>query len=252
MHTTLTSADLKQFLTFPFKDEKWASKLGIAALLAFFSFLIFPLFILMGYIYEIMRRIVVERESPSMPVWDDWGEYLINGLKMCGAAMVYSIPGLLFFIPYILMTFGLPFVSNSGADLDPVMGVVMVLMFLLMGLAFLFSVLAGVVLAPGWGHLVAKGEFAAAFRIREFWPVLRNNFVGYLLSMIIVVGLSYVVAFASQLLILTIIFCVFYPIVLIVSSVYTYLVMGALFARAYVDGVENLAAKKSASVPAVE
>jgi hypothetical protein len=243
---------LKAFLSFPFKDEKWASKLGIAVLLTFLGFLVFPLFILMGYIYEIMRRIIVDRESPSMPEWDDWNEYLANGFKMWGAAMIYSIPGLAFFIPYMLMTFGLPLLSNSGADLDPVMGIVMILMFLLMGLGFLFSMLGWVILAPGWGHMVARGEFAAAFRIREFWPVLRYNLVGYLLTFIIYMGLLYTLGFASQLLVFTIVLCVFSPLVMLASSVYLYLVIGALFARAYVDGAENAAAKEATLAPAAE
>ena len=252
MSTSFTSTDLKQVLSFPFKDEKWASKLGIAALLSLLGFLIFPALILGGYVYEIMRRVIVQREAPSLPEWDDWGGYLVNGFKMMGVALIYSIPSLLMMIPYMGLTFGLPFLTANGSDVEWVVFPAIMLMFLLMGLGMLLMFLAWVFLLPGWGHMIAKDDFAAAFRIREFWPVLRNNLIGYFLSFVIYMGLMYVVMAVSQILMLTVIFCIFYPIALVVSSVYLSMVMGGLFAQAYMDGVEAAGAKEAALVPAAE
>lgn len=245
MNTSFSSADIKEFLSFPFKDEKWGSKLLIATLLAFFGFLIFPIFLLSGYIYEIMRRMIVERESPSLPEWDAWGDYLVNGFRVWVAGIVYSLPTLLFMLPYIAMMFIMPWLTeSSGPNVLPV--VMMFFSFGLMGIGMAVSIVAWIFFVPALGHMAAKDELKAAFRIKEFWPVLRNNLVGYLLSFIIYLGLMYVVMFVSQIFVLTVVLCVLYPVVLTVSTTYLYLVTGALFAHAYVEGVENTAVKESA------
>lgn len=253
MTSSFTTTNLKELISFPFQDEKWASKLFIAVLLVFFSFLIFPAFVLGGYIYEIMRRMIVERQPPSLPEWDDWGEYLVNGFRVWAVSIIYSLPALLFMLPYAGMMFVMPWITNSS-DSGALPVLMMFFSFGLMGIGILLSFVAWVFLLPGLGHMIAKGEFNAAFRIKEFWPVLRNNLVGYILSFVIYMGLMYVIMAVSQILMFTIILCVLYPIVLVISTTYLSVVVSALFAQAYVDGVENTAAKEAALLeePAAE
>lgn len=249
MTTSFTTVNLKDVLSFPFRDEKWVSKLLIASLLMFFSFLIFPGFIFMGYIYEIMRRVIVEREEPSLPEWDEWGDYLANGFQMWAVSALYMLPALVFAIPYLVVFTGLPWIADNS-ELAGFSVLLIFGSFALGAFGTLVMLAAQVLLVPAWGHMVAKGDFKAAFRLKEFLPVLRNNLVGYLLSVIIYIGLMYIVMFVSQLLVITIILCVLYPFVLIISSIYLSVVMSALLAQAYVDGVENTAAKEAALLAA--
>lgn len=251
MTSTFTTSNLKEVFSFPFKDENWVTKHIYLVLLTFFSFLLFPGIIIMGYVYEIMRRVIVQGEAPSMPEWDDWGEFLVNGLKMWGVSLIYSLPSLLFMGPYLFMMIAMPILTQNP-DTE-VLGIFLFLgsMFL-MFLGIFVSLVVWIFLPPAWGHMVAKGEFGAAFRIKEFWPVLRNNLVGYFLSIVLYFGLIYLVSMFAQLLVITVVLCLLYPIVLAWSSVYMLLVGGGMFAQAYVEGAEITAAKAEANASAGE
>jgi len=85
--------DLAQILTFPFQDQDWLKKFLIASLLVLFSFIpVIPLVLLLGYAAEIIRRIAVDHESPSLPEWDDLSLYFNEGIRLFGVGAVYMVP----------------------------------------------------------------------------------------------------------------------------------------------------------------
>jgi hypothetical protein len=54
--------------------------------------LIIPVFILSGYGYRIMKRVIVDGQPPELPEWDDWGGLIKDGLCIYGAGLIYSLP----------------------------------------------------------------------------------------------------------------------------------------------------------------
>jgi hypothetical protein len=86
-------------------------------------------------------------------------------------------------------------------------------------------------------HLVAKDNFSAAFQVKEFWSIFRANVGGFFLTWLITYAASMAFAFISQFLVFTLVFCVVYPLVIAVGSVYLALVSYALYAQVYVDAL---------------
>lgn len=110
MSTLFTTENLKGVFAFPFKDQELPAKLLILFLMYFGGFLIVPMLFVSGYQYEIMRRIIVNREEPSLPEWEDWGTLLKNGAKFWGVTLIYFLPLFAFFI----IPFGLFVLAGIG------------------------------------------------------------------------------------------------------------------------------------------
>ncbi|MFO7682373.1 MAG: hypothetical protein R6X34_20220, partial [Chloroflexota bacterium] len=60
--------DIAKGLTYVTQDERWVTKLLIALVVTFFSFLFFPIFFLIGYAVAITRNVKDGVEKP-LPEW---------------------------------------------------------------------------------------------------------------------------------------------------------------------------------------
>lgn len=257
MTRKFTTTSLQDLFSFPFKDPDWKNKFLIGSLISLAGYIIpiIPFLIVYGYGAEIMRRITVRHEAPSLPEWDDWSKYLIDGLRLFGLGFVYMLPVILLFVGgYALMLAGI-FIpglaaETAGADSDAV-GALMGLgsiagtvgfialfgvgMVLTLGLSFLLPAAAN--------HLIAKDEFAAGFRFKEWWPIFRANIAGFLISYLILMAVGMVLGFAVQIVYLTIICCCLVPFLSAPITMYIVTVGSAMLAQAYQEGESNLHAK---------
>ncbi len=242
MSTLYTTENLKGVFKFPFKDEEWPAKLVILFLMYFGSFLIVPIFFTAGYQYEIMRRIIVDREEPSLPEWADWGVLIKNGAKYWGVTLIYFLPLFaLFIIAFgliVLVGIGIGSVDQTSQML-PFFFLIVLFLWSLVG-TISFNAMSIIIIAAS-GHMIAKGEFAAAFRFKEWWPVFKKNFWGFVIAMLILQGFSYLIAFVGQFLLLTFFLACLYPFLIGFAAIYIAMVFSALYAQAYVEGVEKMA-----------
>jgi hypothetical protein len=251
MASNYTSQRLQNAFTFPFRDERWKAKLGVFALASLGSFLIVPGWFVWGYIHEIMRRIIVEREEPSLPEWERAGEFLPNGLKVFVLMMIFTLPILAVMSVYLAFIYASA-VSKEGAFSDSALPLIMIMVLIfLMMTAVLITTVLSIFLPAALSHMVAKGEFSAAFRVREWWPIFRANLGGFVLVFAIALGANYLASFAVNLLALTIVLFVCLPFIMMTVFMYTTLVSYVLYAQAYVEGVERLAAESGKLEPAV-
>jgi hypothetical protein len=113
----------------------------------------------------------------------------------------------------------------------------------LFGVGMFFSLLLWVILPPAMSHAAAQNSFSAGFHIREWWKIYRANLGGFFLSIVIAGGLYMVMIFAIQVLYLTIILCILVPFLMMFVMTYLTIVALALFAQAYKDGQDKLAAQ---------
>ena len=248
----------QQVLAYPFRDPKWGNKLlvGSAVLLAGFIVPVVPALFVMGYFARILRQAIADGEW-RLPEWDEWGHMLTDGLKLLGASLVYSLPA----IVLMMVAFGLSFVPSfipffqSGADESQVgtwvaamLGASM-LGWALMGLAMLVWLVTLLFQPPAMAHMVAKGTFGAAFRIREWWRIVRANRAGFALAYVIVMGLGMMVYSAMTVLYMTLVLCFLIPFVMVPLEVYVLMIAGVVFGEAYRTGANRLA---GAERPAVE
>jgi hypothetical protein len=258
MAYSLSTNALQSLLEFPFKQPRAAEKLVIGAAITLLGFAIpiLPGLAVAGYHAAIARRVIRTGEL-VMPEWDDWSGFLLDGLKVAGVTLVFMAPAIVtFMIGYggmMMTSVGAAIVEDGAAnEIVPFMPLLLLGSFggiALFGAGMLLLLAAAALLPPALAHVVATGSFAAGFRVREWWPILRANLSGFLLGYIVLMGVSFVGTFAIQILQFTIILCCLVPLALAAYSMYMGTVGSALFGQVYREGVAKLQAAPAAAPP---
>ncbi len=237
--------DPGQILVFPFQDKTWLKKLTILCLLILLSFIpILPWVLLLGYLAEIIRRIIIFQEAPSLPEWDDLSSYFQEGLRLFGVGAIYLLPPTLligigylgFFTPILLLESG---IMTEGQALGLMIAGYLA-GFGLMGIGVLLSMATGLILPVAGTHAVVQGDFTAAFRFKEIWALLKSNWNGFLLAYLILIGAAVVLYYGTYFLAATVILCCLYPFALCFMTAYLGLIGAGLFGEAYRDAQTNL------------
>jgi hypothetical protein len=263
MAEEMTTASIKSLLKFPFKEQDWKSRFLVGSLLVLACFVvpIAPWLFAYGYYIRVLRR-ASKGEELSMPAWDDWGALAKDGVQGLLVQMAYVLPGLLVYLGgvliYFVASFGLPMlfaIPMAGSEGDPSaaslilaplvlilvfagMAILFISMFLGMALIFLGAIPLPMALA----HFAAQGNLSAAFRVKEWWPLLRANKLGYFIAWVIVAGLVVMLYWMIVPLYLTFIFSFLVFIVLMPIYFYLLLVSAAVFGRTYWESAALLAA----------
>ncbi|CAG1006600.1 hypothetical protein ANAEL_03437 [Anaerolineales bacterium] len=246
-----SGTDLSQILLFPVKDSE-ARKyflIGCAVALAGFIVPIVPYVFLFGYAAQIARQ-VLNGESPRMTKWNDWGILFQDGAKMFGVRMVYSLPLLILVLPIMIAAIAMPIVIENvnSSEVDTFIAIFGLVMFSLFCLIMLLSLPLALIIPAAEMHTVDNNEFAAGFRFREWWGILRANLGGFIVAFAIIYAASMALTIVTQILMATIILSCLLPFFIPAITTYTTLVMYAMIAQAYKVGREKLAGVKVASV----
>jgi hypothetical protein len=241
MKTGLTMTHLQDIFTFPFRDPQWKKKMGLGALFLFLGYIIpiLPGFFFSGYCYRMMRRIIINREDRALPEWEDWGGLFTDGAKVTLVYFVAFLPSIMLMVGSYLVMISPTFFIALNEEFIPSF----LLMFLgypgiAMGVAL--SLIAQAFIPVAICHMAAKDKLSAAFQIGGWWRVLRANLVGFLLSFLIVMGVSMLAGFFVQLFYWTIVLCCLLPLIGSAISVYTVLTSSALYANTYSEGAASL------------
>ena len=232
------TVDIAGALEYPFQDQEWVKKLAIAGLMIFISFIpVIPVVLLLGYLGEIIRRIVLEGQKPSLPEWDDLNSYFQSGFRLFGVGFVYMLPSVLLMslgyggmlIPVFLIELG--GMSESEALWFMIVGYLAG--FGLMGIGAMISMITGLILPVAGTHVAVKEDFSAAFHLGQIWEIFKANWSGFLVSFLILIGASMILYYASYFLVITVFLCCLYPFVISGIAAYLGFVGAALFGEAY-------------------
>jgi len=235
--------DLNQIFLFPFKDAE-ARKyflIGCAVALAGFIIPVIPYLVLLGYAARIVKQ-VFNNEVPHMIAWDDWSKMLEDGARMFGVRMVYSLPIFILVIPLVLAGIGMPIVmaNVNSADADFIFIIFSLIMLVIMCLLIPISLPLAAIIPAAEMHAVDKTEFAAGFRLREWWPIFRANLSGFIAAFAIYYVASMILTVVLQIIMATIILSCLLPLLVPGITVYLTLIMYATIAQAYKVGKEKL------------
>lgn len=170
-------------ITFPKARAGWVKTIVTGGLLLVTSVFVLPLLVLLGYHVRVVRSGVAGDANP--PEFEQWGDLLVDGLKLCTIYIVYAIA------PLIALAFAASTVTapapetvqtlqTPNAVSEPHLSPVVLGVFLAICLLTLVS---------GYISLAATARFAHEDRIRaafEIRPVVRTAFtseffVGYVL-----------------------------------------------------------------------
>jgi hypothetical protein len=186
--------DIGKSLQYTFEDERWASKLGIGALIGMVPVLNIAW---SGYMIEIIRRVVAGHDQP-LPEWDDLGARFMDGLYLFLAAFVYGIPAfLLFGLPFGIMVIP-ALIENQDAQ-----GIV-ALFTTTVGLAllcffFLYIIALSLIFPAVQLNYAQSGTFQSCFQLRKIFQLIAKNSADYLIAWLVASVLSFVVITGASL-----------------------------------------------------
>lgn len=216
--------DIGKSFTFVFEDDQWIVKILIAAAIlllgVLFSWmLLIPLILagalLGGYSVAIIRQ-VLRGELDSLPEWDNWGDLLVDGLKVIVIGIVYALPLII-----LTLCLGVPVLGFSQDAPGASSG----LGFCWSFLALLYAIAISLVYPAAVAFFAAEGEMSAAFRFGEVFGFVRDNFATYLVAFL----MSWVASFIGNLGGLV---C---GIGWLVTMPYAVMVIGHVYGQAYVE-----------------
>lgn len=253
--TTITS--LKALFRFPFQSQDWRTRFIVGTLLNFAGFVIpiVPSILVGGYILRVMRR-AIQGEKLSLPAWEDWGRLGVDGLRMMVVSLVFFLPGMVVFFGGMALYFGSSFslsllMSTANESSELALGVPLMLlasmaiMFLSMLIGSVLFLLGAIPLPMATAHFVDRDKVVAAFRVREWWPLLRSNKLGYFIAWVVMTGLMGVLSFVIMIAYYSVVLCFLIPFLGAPIGFYLALVGAALFGETYRESI----AIQSAGVP---
>jgi hypothetical protein len=248
---------LKAVFRFPFQGSNWPERFLIGSAFIFAGFIIpfLPTIFVYGYALQVMRQ-AIKGQDLTLPAWDDWGKLGIDGLRGMVVNLVYLLPGALVSIGgmaiYFASSFAFPLMMGAAEQgRDETLALTMVMMFfvsfaimmLSMFLGSLLGLLGTLPLPMATAHFIAQDKLATAFHVREWWRLLRANWLGYLISLVVAAGLIAVLYIALMLAYSTVCLCCLIPIIAAPIGFYLLLVSAALFGQTYRESVTLLEAK---------
>ena len=239
------TVDIAGALEYPFQDQEWLKKLVVAGLLIFISFIpVIPVVLLLGYLGKIIQGIVIDRQKPSLPEWDNLSDYFQSGFRLFGAGIVYMLPaGVLITLGYVGMMIPVFLIELGGMSESEAFWYMIIgylAGFGLMGIGTLISMITGLILPIAGTHVAVNEDFSAAFRFIQVWEIFKANWSGFLVSFLILIGASMILYYASYFLVITVVLCCLYPFVISGISAYLGFVGAALFGEAYRLGLDRI------------
>jgi hypothetical protein len=215
--------DIGKSFTFVFEDEAWLTKILIMAAIlflgVFFSWLllipaIVAAALINGYMVEIIRN-VLRGQLEELPEWDNWGDLMIDGLKVIVIQLVYALPAI---ILGLCLSIAMTAAGNNGEGLVVFLSVVMSCLILL------WAIVVSILLPAATAVFAATNDLGAAFRFGEVFALVRDNLSTYLITFI----MSWVASFIGG---LGSIVC---GVGAFITGPYGYMVTGHLYGQAYV------------------
>ncbi len=189
--------EIGKAFTFVTDDESWISKIGIGAVVSFFSILIIPAFFLGGYQLAVMRNVMNGEEHP-LPKWENWGRLFMDGLYVLVAAFVYTLP--IWLLACIGVLLNLLVVDPSAG-----LGATFVI-WTFVGCFVLLSTIGLAFLLPAiYIQYARTDDFGALFRFGEVIGIARDNLVDILITLLVALAAWFILSFIATILSFTIV-----------------------------------------------
>jgi len=234
--------DLNHLFSFPVRDREALKYflIGCVIYLAGFIIPIIPWLIVTGYSAILIRQIL-KGDQPHLVPWDNWEMLLKDGAILFGVRLIYTLPIFLMMVPLFIILFTFPFLAGNN---DQILGIASLVLALLSSMTVILimplSLVIGLIAPAAEVHVIAHDDFMAGFRIKEWWPIFKKNWGGFLVSLAIMYGLLMVMSVVLQIMFFTIVLICLLPFFTPVVSMYITLIEYAAFAQAYKEGQDRL------------
>lgn len=174
-------------------SDDWVKTVVIGGVLTLLGVLIVPMLVVFGYVMRVVRETMTGEEEP--PVFDEWGELTVDGLKAFVIAAVYSL------VPVVIAgIFGgiglVGILTGASADSGGIaaLGGVVALVGLLV--AFVLGLVAAYITPAALANYAETDRVGAAFSVSDLRPVLTSGkyATAWLTALVVVIGSGFVTA----------------------------------------------------------
>jgi hypothetical protein len=215
--------NLGQAFSFPFQDTDWIKKIGLMALISLIPFI--GQIIVMGWGLDVARRVI--QRNPILLPDINLGNQLSDGFKAFLTSLVYALPIIVLQIPIIVVSSTLDSSSVENASAIAIS----VISLCCGGLMLLYALFLAFIVPAAFGNLAAKGSLSAAFDFKTVLGLVRAAPTAYLMVVLGALAASFIAG-------LGIIACF---IGALITSVYSFAIIGNLEGQAYLEASSNLA-----------
>jgi hypothetical protein len=185
--------DIGKSLTYMFEDEKWANKVVVGAIINLIPILNFAS---AGYMLATIRN-VANDVVPSLPTWDDFGDYFVKGLVLTIIGLIYALPLLILSCCPLVAMFSLSF--SESEEMAAALGVLNITILALFGLfAFLYALAYTFVMPAVMLHYASAEDFSAAFQFGKIFAFIRDNLSSYLKAWLYVLVVGIVIGIGES------------------------------------------------------
>jgi len=188
--------EIGKAFTFVNEDEAWIKKVAIGAVFVLFSFLLLPIFVVIGYQIRIVRNVIDGRSRP-LPEWDAIGQMFMDGLMLFVAGFVYALP-------IILISACAGIISSTTTNaVGDMSGVGVVITILSSCLGVLYGLALAVIIPAVYIQYARVGEFGALFRFGEVIAIARESLVDFIIVFLVNLVAQFVISLVSVIAIIT-------------------------------------------------
>ncbi|MFC2052972.1 DUF4013 domain-containing protein [Chloroflexota bacterium] len=219
--------DIGKSIIYVGDDEDWLSKLILGAIIANVPILNLAW---LGYLTDIMRNVSDDIARP-LPDWSDFGDKFLKGLKLVGAAIIYTLPGMLLLgIPLVAVIIaGIP----ADADLQEVIAATFAGAGILLSCCIAIYFLVFAFLFPAINlNFARRGTFGSCFQIKDIMQLVFNNFGEYLIALLVSWVAALLVSMAVSILgiMLVLVPCIGWILMIVIGGV-TNVWIGTIYAH---------------------
>jgi hypothetical protein len=202
--------------TYVFQDQDWFKKLIIPGLVMLIPIL--GQIVVLGWSLKVTQNVI--RNDPSPLPELDFGGDLSMGFKALVVSLVYSIPALVIYIPFMIIT---ALAGNSGDDtMMTVMGIAGACFGLIMAV---YGIAVAFVIPAAYARTAVEDSIGAGLKFGEVFNMVKKAFVPYLLVVLGTIVSSFIGSLGS-------IACI---IGILVTMPYAMAVNGHLYGQAYME-----------------
>jgi hypothetical protein len=177
--------DFTQALTYPFDDEDWLKKLGLAVLIQFIP--VVGTLALVGWSYEISRRVKAGDPTP-LPDWSDFGGLLGKGFQLAIAYIIYQLPTLIF-VCIISIIWVLPAMGGNNQDAAAALaGVAGIVAICCSCIIVLYAIAAAIVFWGGYVRYIDAPELSTFFAFGDNIQIVRDNLGDFGQALLFAIG----------------------------------------------------------------
>ena len=168
-----------------YPTSNWG-KVLILGVIMIASFLIVPVFLLIGYIFRIIKATIAGLDE--LPEFDEIGEMFVDGLKVFVVGIVYSIP-------VIIISLILSAITGSSASASLSLNPAMIWGFVLVYIVYIIvAVIVGLIEVIAIANMAYyDGDLGAAFSFSEILDrIARIGWGKYIVTYIVIAIVSFI------------------------------------------------------------